>query len=299
MRKIGKYLLKGLMRLLGHLPLRVHYAVFSPFLAFLAERVICYRTDDVAVNLARAFPDYKYGRIREIKHAFYRHFADLLVETVWFGASSVKRLQRQGICTIANPDVLRELFDAAPSVVVMYSHTGNWELFGGLPHYDGTTGLREDNFCAVYKQLSSRLWDELMAENRCRPLREGTFTGYLESRALLRYAITHKAEKKIYNINTDQRPYGFAMNEMEVSFMHQRCRTMLGAATLARKFGFAVAYLNMKPVSRGHYVFEYTAICRDASQMSAEEIMTTYYRLLEKDLEAMPENYLWTHRRWK
>ena len=302
MMKIGKFLLSALLRLFGLLPLKVHYA-FAHFLAWLAGSVLGYRRDDVAINLARSFPDKKYAELIRIRKDFYLHFADIVVETVWFGACNARRLKKQRIVEIVNPEVIGHLYEIAPSVVVMYSHCGNWELYGGFVFYNYSeidTHIREDNFCVVYKRMTSKVWDEILAENRCAPLKDPKgFQGYLESNDVVRYIFSHKGEKKIYNFNTDQSPYQNSTANIDIEFMHQKTKTMTAAAALARKFGMAVAYLNMRPDRRGHYLLEYTTICEDASSMTPAEIMGRYYELLEKDLNAMPHNYLWTHRRWK
>ena len=115
---------------------------------------------------------------------------------------------------------------------------------------------------------------------------------------LIRYAFTHRDEKKAYNVNTDQRPYFASPANIEVEFLGQHVQTMTGAAALARKFGMAVAYLTMRREGRGHYVMRYVPICKDASRMEVRDIMQQYYRLLEADIRQQPENYLWTHKRF-
>lgn len=300
MYKIGKYLIKGIMAIFAALPLKVHY-FNARILAWLIGDVVGYRRDDVMTNLARSFPDMKYGQLRQLKKDFYRHFADLIVEAIWFGGCrNPKRLRKQRIMEIANPEEISRLYELAPSVVVMYSHCGNWELYGGIESYNYTdvpTPFREDNFCVVYRELKSRIWDEIMRENRFAPLKDrDNFPGYLETTQLLRYAITHRGEKKFYNINTDQRPY-FKGTYPKVEFLHRKVETMTGAASMAHKFKMAAVYLRMTVESRGHYRLEYVTICDDASTMSVEDIMKKYYELLEADINAQPENYLWTHRR--
>jgi KDO2-lipid IV(A) lauroyltransferase len=74
---------------------------------------------------------------------------------------------------------------------------------------------------------------------------------------------------------------------------------MTGGAAIARKFGFSVLYMSTDILSRGHYSVTFKEICRDASSMSVEEIMDTYYKMLEEDIDRQPWNYLWTHKRWK
>ena len=41
------------------------------------------------------------------------------------------------------------------------------------------------------------------------------------------------------------------------------------------------------------------SIARDASELAPGEVMDRYYALLQKDIEAQPSNYLWSHKRWK
>ena len=302
MRKIGKYILKGLMALLAALPLKVHYAL-GRFVAWLAGTVFRYRYNDVTVNLSRSFPELKYKEIAALRKQFYRHFGDIVAEAVWFGGCSEKRLRRQRIVEVVNPETINRLYEESPSVVVMYTHCGNWELLGGIASYNYTdtpTYFEESNFCVVYKKMSSKTWDEIMRDNRFAPLKDRRhFPGYIESNDLARYVFSHREEKKFYNINTDQSPYFNSRANLDIEFMHQPTKTMTAAAALAKKFGMAVAYQRMMPDRKGHYTLEYIPICQDASTMSVEDIMKRYYELLEQDLNAMPANYLWTHRRWK
>ena len=307
MKKLGhniaKYLLKALMALFAALPLKLHY-FNARILAWLAGSVIGYRRDDVMTNLARSFPDKKYDELRAIKKEFYRHFADLVVEAIWFGGCrNPKRLRRSRIVEIANPEEIKRVFELAPSVMVLYSHCGNWELYGGIENYnysDVEMPVREDNFCVVYREMSSKVWDEIMRDNRFAPLKDRkNYPGYLESKDVIRYALKHRAEKKIYNMNTDQRPYFNSNGEkyLKLKFLNRVVETMDGGAKIAHKLGMAVCFLKMDIASRGHYRIEYVTICDDASKMSTEDIMKKYYSLLEEEINENPANYLWTHRR--
>ncbi len=302
MHKLGVFLLKVPLRLLGLLPLRVHYAL-GRFVAWLAEDVVRYRRDVVMHNLTKAFPEKNVWDLKPIRKAFYQHFGELVAEAVWFGGCrNAKRLRRARLVEVENPEVAARLFEAAPSMVVMYSHCGNWELYGGIESYNYTDKplpFNEQNFCVVYRELSSRAWDDVMRDNRFAPLKDRKhFPGYIETKDLIRYAYSHRDEKKIYNVNTDQRPYFESPANMDVDFFGQQVQTMTGAAALARKLGMSIAYLSMRRERRGHYVMRYEPICEDASKLGVAEIMQQYYRLVEADIRQQPENYLWTHQRF-
>lgn len=298
--KVAGAITEFFLRLLALLPLKVHYAL-SRVLAWLAEKVIRYRVSDVLVNLGRSFPEKDYSEIKSIKHRFYRHFGRLVAEAVWFGGSSGKRLRRARIVTFEGLDRLIRLYESSPSVMVLMSHAGNWELYGGFESYqEEPVYFSADKVCIVYLQQSSSMWDGIMRRGRLAPMKNPKeFEGYLEARRVLRYALEHRNERKVYNFIIDQYPYFAKKDQLHVRFMNQDTVTMTGAADLARKLGMSVCYLSTREREGGGYVFEYIPVCEDASTLSSEEIMTRYYALLGEDLRAQPWNYLWTHRRWK
>ena len=302
MHKIGYILLRALIWIPAHLPLLFHHGA-AHFLCWLLRDVFHYRRDVVMTNLSRSFPDKKYKELTEIADRFYLHLADIIVEGIWYGGcTNPKRFVRNCPEEMVNPEVIQDLMDKSPAVMILNSHCGNWELYGGIESYNYTDKplpFNEQNFCVVYRELSSRAWDEVMRDNRFAPLKDRKhFPGYIETKDLIRYAYSHRDEKKIYNVNTDQRPYFESPANMDVDFFGQQVQTMTGAAALARKLGMSVAYLSMRRERRGHYVMRYEPICEDASKLGVAEIMQQYYRLVEADIRQQPENYLWTHQRF-
>ena len=81
--------------------------------------------------------------------------------------------------------------------------------------------------------------------------------------------------------------------------MGQPTKAMTGGASLACKFGMAVYFMCSDRKERGRYEITISKICDDASLTTPQEIMTEYYRRLEEAVRSHPENYLWSHRRWK
>lgn len=300
--KIEKALLLFLLRLIGRLPLSVHY-FNARWIAFLIERVVKYRVALVDDNLRHSFPEKSDAERLEIRHEFYGHFARIIVETIWFGACrNPQRLVKAKIVSNESIDELNEIFAKSPSIMLLSSHAGNWELKGGIISYNYSgkaSCISEQNFCVSYRKLKSRVWDEILEANRFAPLNDREhFEGYLESRNLVSYIFRHKDEKKIYDMNTDQRPYFSSPNFIRVNFMNRECNTMSAAAALAKKFSMAVMYLRMTEESIGHYKMELVPVCDNASLMTEDEIMARYYEMLEADLRKQPFNYLWTHNRW-
>lgn len=299
----GVKITEMLMRLLALQPLKMHY-FWGRCLSWFVSGPMHYRRDVVMINLARSFPEKKYSELRKIADDFYKHFGDLFAETFWFaGSHDTKRLRDSHICEMEHADVLNRLYNDCPGVIVLTSHLGNWELTGGILNYvyaPDKVDFGEKNTTVVYKELSNSFWDKVFGDNRCAPIaKENKETCYVESRKILRFVIAHRNEKRLYIFPTDQCPYKYASAHTVDNFMHQPTLTMTGGAALAHKFGFAVVYMAFKKKEDFGYKMSFREICPDASKFTSEDIMNKFYSYLEEDVNAQPENYLWTHKRWK
>ena len=300
MGKFGVKIVRGAVKVVGSLPLKVHYA-FAGFITWILRDVMRYRNDVVLTNLARSFPDKKYHEIKQIYKEFYKHLGELFVEAIWFGASNYKRLYKSGIVTVTNPEVFNEVFENTSNTTVLFSHCGNWELLGGFLGYRTSTGVKmameEKHIRVVYKELHSKFSDEFFRRNRVNALETVGTECEIESSKILRTALKGRNEKAVYIYIADQYPYVSAFSVGE--FLSQPTLAMLGSAGVAHKLGHAVVYLKMKRVQRGKYEMTFIPICEDASKMTPEEIMRKYFDILEEEIRETPHNWLWTHKRWK
>ena len=302
-RSVGVWLAEVLLRPWSLLPLEFHYAM-GRVLSWFLEKVMHYRKDVVVINLSRSFPDKKYAEIQRIAHEFYRHLGELAAEAIWFGGCRGKRgrarLVKSGIVEITNPEVLNDAIDRGVGTMLLMSHRGNWEIFGGFPFYHPDLKLSYDHVGVVYKVFSSKFWDRFIEDNRCAPvIGLPGFTGYVESKEILRYAILHRRDNFSYMFNTDQYPYYGTLRYDVGEFLHQPTFAMGGAAALAARLGMTALYLRWERPERGKWRVTLVPIAEDASATTPEDIMKQYYTLLQADLETDPARYLWSHKRWK
>ena len=287
---------------LSKLPLRFHY-LMADVMAWLLRKVLRYRYSTVMINLSRSFPDRKYKEIDAMVKDFYRHLGEIFAEAIWFGGSSYERLHDSGIVTVTNPEELNELFLSTPSMTVLSTHCGNWELMGGFLGYRTPSGekiaIREEDIRVVYKKLSNPVADEVFKRNRIAPLERVGTSCEIESMNILRCAVSNRDKRLVYIYPTDQAPYRNAGKHPIGEFMHQQTNVMLGSVGVACKLSHSVMYMKMKRVERGRYEMTLIPICRNASELTPEEIMRKYYDLLQDELNETPCNWLWTHKRWK
>ena len=295
-------IIRGLMYAFAQFPLGFHY-FWGDVVSWVLRCVVRYRTEMVWMNISRSFPEKKYKELKTIYRDFYRHLGEIAAEAIWFGGSDYKRLNKAGIVTVKNPEVIARLFETTPSVTVMCSHCGNWELLGGFYGYMTKDGFDcpfdETVLTVVYKRLSSELSDMIFAWNRTNALEKDSPHSIIESNNVLRFSIKNRAEKRIYGYPADQTPYkGMGRHDMGM-FLNQKTYAMTGSLGVACKLSHSVVYMKMKHVARGKYEWEFIPMCEDASQYTPDELMRKYYDLLEAEIMETPHNWLWSHNRWK
>lgn len=300
--KLGSTVIYILTRPFAILPLGFHRAC-GKLIAWLCGEVIGYRKGVIMTNLARSFPEKGYDELQDICKRFYAHFGKIFGEAIWFGGGNgPSRIIKSGIVKISNPEVLNGLYDKGKSVFLMSSHNGNWELYGGYASYSREVPLKykESDMCVVYRRLASPSWDRFMNRNRIAQAQDrANYKGMIETFNVLRFAIRHRHEQKLYMFITDQYPYSQSSKVKIGKFLNQETLSMDGAPALAKKLGMAVVYSNMMEEEDGSYTISFTPICEDAGGWTVQQILEKYYALLEEDIRKQPWNYLWTHKRWK
>jgi Kdo2-lipid IVA lauroyltransferase/acyltransferase len=87
--------------------------------------VYAYREHVVRENLSKAFPHYDPSQLRAVIGAYYRSFAQMLVEIFKSVVMSPREFRRR--VRISNLELARELLDRGQSVLLVAAHQCNWE----------------------------------------------------------------------------------------------------------------------------------------------------------------------------
>jgi KDO2-lipid IV(A) lauroyltransferase len=192
----------------------------------------------------------------------------------------------------ANPELMTRPFADKRLVLSLGSHMGNWEwiLSGAALEFPGRAA-------GVYKPLNNLFFESFM-----RRLRTRLGADAVPMLATLRYLVAHRGEGRTLSLLTDQaagpedRPYW-------TDFLNQDTSFYTSADRLAVQLDCAVLYVGIRRVRRGYYEVTFTELPdgREAKLAPAGTFPVTeaFARQLEKDMRASPEQYLWTHRRWK
>jgi KDO2-lipid IV(A) lauroyltransferase len=82
-------------------------------------------------------------------------------------------------------------------------------------------------------------------------------------------------------------------------FLNQKTQFFNGPARLARKFDQPVFFQMVKRIRRGYYETWFELLFENSREVTEETIILAYVQKAEKVILETPEDYLWSHRRWK
>ena len=299
----GASLVRVLLWPVSILPLGFHRSC-GRAVGRIAGSLLGYRRDVVLTNISRCFPEMNYDEVSAQCELFYRHFGTLICEALWFGSTrNTRRLRKADPVHISGGELLEKYRKEGKSVIIAFSHSGNWELLGGYQTYIELNGLEgaypEKDMHIVYRRLASKVWNDFMNSNRIAPAGKDGESQMLESFEVLRYVISHRRESKAYVFMTDQYPYSDSSRVPLDNFFGMSTVSMDGAFAIAHRLGLPMLYMYMRQNEDRSYTLELSELCPDASKQDKDALMRSYYALLERDIRTQPWNYLWTHKRWK
>ncbi|MBC7777618.1 MAG: lysophospholipid acyltransferase family protein [Phycisphaerae bacterium] len=279
-------MLRAFLQIFRLVPFPALYAL-SDALAFLLLRVIGYRKKVIFENLRRAFPEKNEAEIRKIARATYRNLTDVTVETLKSFTVPYAEIERRGLCL--NPEIVNQYLDRGQSVILMGSHLGNWE-YSGLtlpPQFHGAT-------VTAYKPLSNKGMDGYLNKARSR-----TGMELVAMDEVFKAIRKRSGEPAVFILLSDQSPSS-RKSAHWVDFLGQDTASLPGADVLGRKFGLPVLYYRVvRTERRGFYEIEFTELSADPSSAAEMDITRAFARRLEADIRQQPEQWLWSHKRWK
>lgn len=279
--------------LLALLPLRALY-VISDALWLLAYRIIRYRVSVVRQNLRESFPDKSPIELRRIERKCYRHLCDCFVETIKLLHISDNQMRRR--CVITGADEVAATLMSGQSIAAYAAHFGNWEWLTSLVLWmpDDT---RRHFIGQIYQPLENRWMDRFFLRLRYRfrtecVAKSDTFKVVTE--------VQRSADNRrsLIGYIADQHPYHNKGNRT-IRFLNHDTAFLSGTEAIARRYGMAVFVFDMEPIKRGYYRVAMRRISTDAAQEKPNAITDAYAQWLEKRINQYPEQWLWTHKRWK
>ena len=284
------------MWLVSLLPRKVFY-VLSDVCAFFLN-MFGYRRSVIDVNMARSFPDLHYGEIKKLRKQYYQYMMDLALESIWAITASQKQICE--LVSVPSREMMNELCEKHPKVVIVVGHVGNWELFGGVCGPEGaevTGGFALSNLYLSYKRAKNKAFDSFFVKMRMLAFHKSGNKGHiLESRNIIRHILKDRNAKGLYIFIADQSP---KEERVVAKFLNQPTLMLAGAEYVASKLGIPMVYMGIDRVARGKYEIRFKLIEENTKGIPHGELTRKFAYYLQDDIFANKVNWLWSHKRWK
>ncbi len=230
--------------------------------------------------------DKKDKKLKVIMRNFYRHFCDIIIESIKGFTISKKQLKERLI--IKNPEFTNYYAKKNQSIIVVGGHYNNWEM------YAQAFSLYSNHKCmGIYKPLSNSFMNARMYQSRSKygthliPLRQ-TKKSFEED----------SADSKVIVFGSDQNPSS-SKKAFWLKFLNQETAVVFGVEKYSKEYNWPVVFVSINKSKRGYYEVEYSLITDDPANETHGKITEDFTKKLEQDIINKPQYWLWSHKRWK
>lgn len=278
------YIIYPILYLISLLPFFIIYGL-SNFIAFVLYNLAGYRKEVVLNNLQIAFPEKTLAERKKIAKKFYRNLIDTFLESIKLLSLSDKELNKRAKIDLSS---CQEIIASGKNIQFHCGHQMNWE-YGNLAIAEALT----IPWAGVYMKISNKALDKIFYDLRGK--RGTILVGSREFKSKM-----HSVFQNQYTLGlaADQKP-GIPTKGSWMYFFTKATPFVNGPDKGARLPNTAVVFVNFVKSKRGFYEFVPTVIESWGVEFEPNEVSLRYRDFLEESIRSHPDNYLWTHKRWK
>ena len=278
------YFFYFILYLFSLLPFSILYLI-SDFAYFIIYYIIGYRKKIVFHNLDIAFPEKSTAEKKKIAKQFYKNLTDTFIETIKMLSISERAFSKMTTINLDGPIALAK---KGKSIQFHSGHQFNWEIANWV-----ISKNMPIPFVGVYMKISNKAFNKIFFDLRSKKGTVLVSTHEFKSRM-------HQLLNKQYSIGlaADQNP-GNPDNAFWLNFFNKPVPFVTGPDKAAIKNNTAVVFVKLEKIKRGRYKFSTEIITENAAEMQEGALTILYRDFLEKSIQENPDNYLWSHRRWR
>lgn len=274
-----------LLYLLSLIPLRILYLISDVF-AYLLYHVFKYRRKVVKVNIDRAFPQLDEKERRVIEKQFYTNFCDHFIETLKLYSMKEEELKSH---ITADYSELEKILATHQNCHIYLGHQFNWEWANA--HISST--LKNTTIAVAYKPLSSASFNKLMLTIRSR-----FGSKMVSSKNMKKEMEAFKDQQHVLILVADQNPR-IPKISFWTSFLSQKTAFNSGTELYTASHKTPLLFAEIVREKRGKYKFVLTPVFDFTENYKTGILTAIFTQKLENTIKSNPENYLWSHKRWK
>jgi Kdo2-lipid IVA lauroyltransferase/acyltransferase len=262
----------------------MHAVAFT--LALLIRYGLRYRVAVARENLARSLPGLGAGVRARILRLHYQRLAEVLFELPWLTRATQAELAER--LPIAGMEAVQAELAAGRPVLLLTAHLSNWEWL-----LQAVAAQLAVPFIAAYKPPHSEGADQQMLA-----LRSRFGAKMVPAKRLLRELARQRGRPHVVGMVADQMPTSSA-GRVWLPFLGRDTAFFPGPAEIARIGGYRSFVMAQRRIAPGRYVADCLPLAEAGEQLDVAAYTARYADRLAQLVQAHPEEWAWTHRRWK
>jgi KDO2-lipid IV(A) lauroyltransferase len=235
-------------------------------------------------NISKALPKIGEKNTELIVKKMWENYGRILSEYMFI--KNFRNSKYKKFLTIEGQEILNELKDSKEPVVFISGHFNNFELMAMQIEKSGI------NLAAIYRPLNNIFLNKIMEKIRTKYIcRKQIKKGGSGTRELL------ESFKNNYSIAImiDQR----VSESIKVDFFNQKASTTTIPAQLFKKFGSKIVPIYIERINGVYFKMTVSRPIIFEKESTIEEITLKLNKWLEKMILINPDQWIWSHDRWK
>ncbi len=235
-------------------------------------------------NIAIAFPEKSLAERKKIAKKFYKNFIDTFIETIKLLSLSDEAFDKR---ITGDFSAINVIADKGRNIQFLCGHQFNWEYINlflsrhiKIPFIGVVANIENAALNKIYFKFRAKYGTILIPNS--------SFQRQMVELMKHQYSLCLAADQntnphKAYWLNFFNKPVPFIMGPHKAAVRNKP----------------VIIYFNFYKIKRGYYKFEVCEIIENPETYTPEKFALKYRDFLEDIIRKQPDNYLWSHRRWK
>jgi KDO2-lipid IV(A) lauroyltransferase len=236
-------------------------------------------------NLLIAFPEKTEEERIAIAKGFYHKLIDSMIESLKLLSAPDSFFEKR---FKGNWDLINRYYDEGRPVQIHLGHNFNWEW--------GNAMLAKNvkhQYLGVYMPLTSKVFDRLFKKMRSR----GNSI-LIRATNMTREFLPYRRSLYCIGLIADQSP-GRIHKTNWFDFFGRKTAFITGSAKMGIAANSVIAFATIRRVKRGYYETSFEIAEEHPQSVTEVELTRRFVNYLETNIRKYPDNWLWSHRRWK
>ena len=235
-------------------------------------------------NIKRAMPGIDQNNLKNIEHSMWNNYGRIFAEYIFLKDFRYGKLASE--VQIEGQEILNDIIENNKQVIFISGHLSNFELMAMFIEKSGI------NLSAIYRPLNNIFLNGIMENIRKKYICKNQIKKGL---AGLKKLI--KLKKKNYStaLMIDQRVSEGILSPL----FNEKALTTTIPAQLVKKFNIPIVPVYIERINGLKFKITINKPLTFPENSSQQQITDNLNQILEKFILSKPENWIWSHNRWK